>query len=75
MCDIRWLSPLGRSGTSFVGPCGGISGSSPNIELVPGWQTLEFEEVVSHSESPWRISLGFENGIEDGFEDCICVHH
>jgi len=77
----RWVFPPMRPeeapfyGGVKAGPCGGLGPSSMTTVLKPGWQTLEFEETINHDGTPWRISLGLANGVEEGFEDCILLNH
>jgi len=77
----RWVYPekrpgeLNRFGGVKTGPCGNIAPSDNPTVLQPGWTTLQFEETIGHTGSPWRISLGLNGGVEDGFEDCILLNH
>lgn len=77
----RWVYPVKRPGenTRFggvkTGPCGGFTPSATRTTLTPGWNTLEFEETISHTGAPWRISLGRSGGSEADFTSCILLNH
>jgi len=77
----RWVYPPKRPGENNqfggvkTGPCGGYAPSSSRTVLTPGWHTLEWEETISHSGAPWRISLGKSGGDESSFEECILLNH
>ena len=70
-------SPRSQLTGAKVAPCDvsiADANGAPVTSFSPGWNTLSFEEVITHYGAPSRVALGLE-GKDEGFDNCVLLDH
>ena len=83
LCHVKLHYPPPRSDQYAArsnGPCGGDTWEDGvNNGRITEWRagetvTILVDELIHHTEQPYRIALS-ESNVDEGFSDCILINH